>query len=188
MFSPTWKEYEKDMSSQDPKKAVKATEAFEAERDFQLKNDKKAKAWEDGRKADLAKQKPDFVKKRLQKEKEEQEKPIKNLLKAGTYETFHPTSGHVLIELDTYEQEIGGFIIPVTQEEPNTGTVLDVGAPLRCKHCFAEARHQSVKDVTIDLEAKVGEHVMFKRLAGLEVFVSGKKCRMMAFSDVLAIV
>ena len=68
MVDPTWKVYEKEMSSNDPTKAVHATEAFDAERTFQMKNDSKLRKWEADRKKDLAKQKPDYVKRRIQKE------------------------------------------------------------------------------------------------------------------------
>lgn len=187
LYSPTWKPYEKDLNSDDPKKSVQAAEAFDAEREHEMKVSKKAKDWETGRKTDIAKQKPDWKKKMLRKEREDKEKPLRDLLKGGSFNGLKPSPGHVLIEVDYQEEKmVGSFAVVTDIAEPNTGTVLAVGDKLLNKGYFARSRSQKEIDIVAECPVTVEDRVLFKKGAGLEVNVSTKRCRLMAFSDLLA--
>ena len=66
LYVPPWKKYEEGMKHPDNKHQGIEADKFIAEREFQVKNDPKAKRWEESRKAAWAKDKPQWVKKMQQ--------------------------------------------------------------------------------------------------------------------------
>lgn len=62
-FSPSWRQYESGMHSDNTKTSIESSEKFEKEREHQLKNDPQAARWEKSRKESWNKDKPYYVKK-----------------------------------------------------------------------------------------------------------------------------
>jgi co-chaperonin GroES (HSP10) len=187
MFNPEWKKYEKDMHSSDPDVAIKATDAFIAEREHQLQVDTQAKRWEESRKEAAVKDKAGYVKARVAKEEHEKYqqtvKPMKDLLVGGSFDcTVKPSPGYVLVEIEKVETTTSSGIVLVAGDKmENIGLVLEISDPIPCTHCFT---HPAVQPQVCP--AKQGDRVVFKKGAGMEFSVKGKDCRFMAFSDLLA--
>lgn len=136
-----------------------------------------ARDWEEGRKKELAKNKPLVVKERLIKEQEKSTLNIKKLKDLGSVKrVIKPAPGYVLIEMEReVEREIGGLILPGSGREPNTGTVLSVGDKLPISG-----------DLVLWPPVEVGKKVLFKRGAGAEIDSEDRDCKLMQFSDLLA--
>lgn len=173
----TWKRYEKDIHSTDTDTQRKALEAFDDERELQLKTSEKARNWEKGRKAEVAKNKPIWREQKDKVAKEKSEKSFKNLLKAGTFVSdIAPAPGYILITVDLPQaQSDSGIIIAREVEEPNEGVVIEVGNEL-------------VSDkVIMQCPCEVGDKILFKRGAGLAMMIKDKSCKLIYFPDVLGI-
>ena len=184
-FDPEWKKYEKDIRSDDKDKAVSATDKFIASREHAIKTDSTAKKWEESRKKSVAKEKPYVVKQRIRQEQEAYDAPIKKLLVGGSYErNIKPSPGYLVVKIEKVEEVTGSGIVlaQLSQESPNTGVVVDVGDTIRCIHCFTHPHSQPLIPT-----AKIGDSVIFKRGAGLEITVKEARCRFMAFSDILGV-
>lgn len=67
LYTPSWKKYEEGMKHPDSKNQVVSGDRFLAERAFQVRNDPKAKRYEESRKEAWSKEKPQWIKK-MQKE------------------------------------------------------------------------------------------------------------------------
>lgn len=80
-YDPTWKQYEKGMSSDDLDTALKSTDAYQEEKAKELKFSKKARDWERDKVKWYQSQKPQWVKERKQAEQEATIKAIKDALK-----------------------------------------------------------------------------------------------------------
>lgn len=175
-YQPEWKKYEKDLHDPDPEKQVKAAEAFELEREHQMRNDCQARRWEESRKESLAKDKPQWVKARHQKETPPD--PYKKFKQFGTFESsLRPVPGYLIVEVEPPKEEMSksGLYIPAAAKEDNSGVVVRVGPSL------------TVQDVVLEPPCAPGEKILFKKGAGVEMTIKDHPCRFMQFSDVLAI-
>lgn len=65
-FTPSWRKYEDAMKNPLNKRQAVAGDKFFQERERAMKTDPKAKAWEEGRKAEWARNKPQWVKEHSQ--------------------------------------------------------------------------------------------------------------------------
>jgi len=181
-FTPSWKKYEEAMRHPDSKRQGVATDKFIAEREHAVKTDSEARRWEEGRKKELARNKPQWIKEQQEKEVapiKQAEKKFKNV---GTFEYgLRPTPGYLIIEPSIEEKTSGGIILS-NQQTNNTGIVLEVGEKLYCKHCFT-----SIETQPTEAPAKKGDKILFKMGAGIEMKLKDKNCKFMMFSDVLGI-
>lgn len=179
-FNPEWAKFEEDMHSSDPQKAQEATEKFTAARDHAVRTDSQARRWEESRKEGWAKDKPQWVKKRIKAENEPLEMMKKSLRQGGSFDTgFKPAPGYVIVEVEKKETKTeAGIYIPdeATDGLKNTGIILDVGDEL----IVGETK-------TIKSPCSIGDTVMFKKGAGLEMEIADRDCRFMQFSDILGI-
>ena len=78
---------------------------------------------------------------------------------------------------DAEEQTQSGLVIIRESSEPNTGLVLSIGNDLRTKD-----GHFIPSPAT-----NIGDMVIFKKFAGADIDVKGKNCRLLQFTDVLAV-
>lgn len=178
VLAPTWKKYEDDMKSSNSKKAMEASDLFIKEREWETKHSNELKEWEKGRKTDIAKQKPAWVKQQLSKEKEESAKELKKFKTAGNIDyKIKPTRGYLLIKIFKEEQETKSGLLLVNNESiPNEiADVIEVGGDLILE-----------KNV-VPTPCKPGDRVLLKKMAGLEVTSYDEDLRICLFSDVLAI-
>lgn len=179
-YTPEWKKYEKDLTSDDPNKARQAADAFAETREHEMATSKKARDWETSRKESILKEKPRYVKQRLAKEQEPLQKMAKDLKTAGVFNSgLVPSPGFVVIRLEQRESQTESGIIladNVDIAHINTGEVVGVGEGQRLDNGnFVKA------------PVKVGDKVLFKKGAGLEITLKDEKCRFMMYSDVLGI-
>ena len=174
MADITWGKYEKKMKSGNIKTQRQATDAFIAERKLQTKTSLSAKRWEEDRKKELAKNKPLWVEKREEAKKEQQNKSWNKLFQAGVFDTnLSPAPGYVLIGLQEVETEVSGIIIANQGEEPNEGIVLEVGEDLVWEMGVTRC------------PCSLGDKILFKRGAGLNIVINDKKCKLIYFPDIL---
>lgn len=181
-IDPTWKQYEKKMKEAvTPQESVQATESFEAERDFQTKKSETVKKWEEDRKKDLMSQKPDWKKRQLKDIQQKQDAPFKRILELGNlYGNVRPAPGYIIVIPDELLRTTeSGIVLPDRDNErQNQGTVVATGGAVPIpdsKHRFFEP------------PVKAGERILFKRLAGADININNKACKLMLFTDVLAI-
>lgn len=179
-YTPEWKKYEKDLHSDDPQKAREATEAFAETREHELKHSKKARDWEKTRKESILKEKPKFVKERLQKEQEPLQKLAKDLKDGGNHQMdLKPTPGYIVIRIEQRETETESGIIladNVDISQINTGEVVST----------SEGRQYDNGEY-VESPVQEGDKVLFKKGAGIEIKIKDQNCRFMMFSDVLGI-
>ncbi|MEK7168936.1 MAG: co-chaperone GroES [Patescibacteria group bacterium] len=93
-----------------------------------------------------------------------------------------PTAGYLLIEpLEKEVKTASGIYLPDNAgEKPQKGKVVAVGAST-CANC------KSGNCCMVDLPAKVGEVVLYKKWGGNEVKIEGKEYIFVKFEDILAI-
>lgn len=177
MLDIAWKKYEKDIGSPDVSKARKALDAFVETREDQVKKDPKARQWEEDRKKEVAKNKPIWRKGIDQAKEDQRNKKWKALLQGGVFNAdLTPAPGYVLIGVDDKEVvSETGIIIASSVEEPNEGVVLVVGPTLIWDKLQTEC------------PCKVGDNILFKRGAGLNLMLQEKQCKLIYFNDILGI-
>jgi co-chaperonin GroES (HSP10) len=180
-IDPTWKEHEKKMHSENPTEAVRATDAFESERRFQMEKSETVRKWEEDRKSDLASQKPDWKRRQLKDLQNQQDAPMRRMLDIGSfYGGVRPAPGYMIVEPDEIiKTTASGILLPDRDNErQNTGRVRAVGSRVPIP---------SSKSRFFEPPVTQGEHVVFKRLCGADIDIDGKPCKLMLFSDILAI-
>lgn len=173
----SWKKYAKDIKSSNVEVARKALDAFVGTREEQIKKDPVARRWEEDRKKEIAKNKPLWRKGVDQAKEEQRNKSWNKLLQGGSFDSnILPAPGYVLIGVEDKEVvSDSGIIIATAQEEPNEGVVLEVGGTLIWD------KLQTV------CPCKVGDNILFKRGAGLNLVTQGKQCKLIYFNDILGI-
>jgi len=178
-YEPTWKEYEEKMHTGTPDEQVKAAEAFETTREKELQTSRKAKEWEEARRKEAYDYKPKWVKAKRKETQDLSHKILSDIKNIGSFDTgIKPAPGYILIEMrDAEEQTQSGLVIIRESSEPNTGLVLSIGNDLRTKD-----GHFIPSPAT-----NIGDMVIFKKFAGADIDVKGKNCRLLQFTDVLAV-
>src|SRR5690606_2193921 len=93
--------------------------------------------------------------------------------------TFRPLHDRVLVRrVEAEEKTAGGIIIPDTaKEKPQEGEVIAVGPG---------ARDEGGKLVALDV--KVGDRILFGKLAGTEIRLNGEDLLIMKESDVMGVI
>lgn len=163
-FEPNWKQHEKTLADSDG-------DAFIDARDRETQTSEQARSWEEGRKKEWADSKPEYVRKRNQKELDKSKETIESLLDGGDFqEEIVPSPGLILIKLDAVPDRMGELFLSVSNDDtPNTGTVIEVGENEDFK--FAHSK---------------GDRVIIRKFsANLHVNVRGEKYFFILFSDVL---
>lgn len=167
-YTPAWKKFEKDLKNPDVDKSLKAAEAFEGTRAEEMRKDSQARRWETSRKESLAKLKPQWVKDRIKKEK-----PVDPLIKFKQFGEFNynlrPVKGYLLLETPQKAQETTATGI-IVQREDHIDNFAKVA-------CLGEG----------DYPCKVGDLILYKRGAGVELKLKGKDCRLIQDTDVLGV-
>ena len=181
LYEPEWKEFEKDITSEDNKKAAKAAEAFDETRKHITSQSRKAKEWEEDRKKNIARDKPLWRKKEDAKEKDRVNSFLKSLKNLGSFKNnITPAPGYILVVADS-EEEVStatGIILSVgSKREPNTGVVINV----------SEYEYNKYGN-KLECPVKLGDHIVFKLGAGASANVEGIDCRLMRFDDLLGII
>lgn len=179
---PEWTKHEKVMHTGTPDEQVKAADAFIEERTKETAVSRKARQWEESRKKELMDHKPKWVKEKVKDEHRQTfgkiEEFNKNLRKMGTFNDIQVMPGYVLIRIDDVasKETDSGIILTDghTQEEPNTGVIVSAGDD------------QHMPNKLIKCPVREGDHVIFKRYAGLELMVNGQYCRFMLWDEVFA--
>jgi len=179
-YEPTWKEYEDKMHTGTADEQIRAAEAFDEERKKETTRSKKAKEWEESRKKEAYAAKPEWVKKKRKETSDVSHKIISDIKSIGVFDSpIRPAPGYILIEiLPPEEATSSGIIIVRESSDPNTGNVLAIGADLRTKdgHFIASPA------------TNIGDTVIFKQFAGADIAVLDKTCRLLQFTDVLAVI
>lgn len=163
-FEPTWKQHESTLANSDG-------DAFIETREREVLTSEQARSWEEGRKKEWADNKPEYVKKRNQKEQDKSKQTIENLLDGGDFqEEIVPSPGFILLKLDAVPDQMGDLYLPVSNDDtPNTGMVIEVGEDEDNK--FAHSK---------------GDRVIIRKYsANLHVNINGEKYFFLQFSDVL---
>ena len=176
-YKPEWAKYEKDITNPDPVIASRAAEAFEETRALELKNNPEAREWEKSRKESFMKDKPEYTKQRIAKEKSDYEKQLDKYLNGGiVMGRFIPSPGFMLIRPIKEEKTNGGVILPDgvqtgTVDSPNRGVVVAVGKD----KIFTNG-------AIVEAPAQVGEVVMM-RWHTMEMMYEGVKHNFISFED-----
>ena len=171
MSQPIWSKHEQNLSSDDPELALKAGDAFDKTRAREMKTSEAARSWEEGRKKEWANNKPEYVRKRMQTERDMSKKTIDKLLDAGSFNTgIIPSPGFILLKLDELPTQMGNIHLPNSNDDaPNTGTVIEVG-----------------EDNDNKFAHKKGDRVIIRKYsANLHANVEGQKLFFLEFKDVL---
>jgi len=158
-----------------PEDAGKAADTFVYERTKEMVMNPKAKKWEESRKKTLAKDKPEVVKKRIKAEKIEQDELLRGAKDGGAINySLTPSRGYVLVDiLNKPETTTTGLIISNEEEsKQNIAEVLVMG--------------ETMKDQLSPI-AQVGDTVLLKKHAGMDIVVKSKPLKLCVFSDILAI-
>lgn len=177
-YTPDWKKYEAKMRSEDGEEALKAGEAFIQERETSVKNDPKARRYEESRREAWAKEKPEWKKQQLKKEAEREAKIIRELRDGGVLmKGLKPAPGLLLIKTKTpSETTESGLYLPENVEyESNIATVLRTSDP-RLTMVGEEKP-----------PCKEGDDVLVRKGAGLNVKIKGEPCLIISFAEVLGI-
>jgi co-chaperonin GroES (HSP10) len=178
-YKPEWAKYEKDLTNPDPEIARKAAEAFDEVRAEELKNNPEAREWEQSRKEAFLKDKPEFVKQRLAKEKSDYEKQLDKYLNGGiVMGKFIPSPGFMLVRPIKEEKTNGGVILPEgvqtgAVDSPNRGIVVAVGKD----KIFTNG-------AIVEAPAQVGDLIMM-RWHTMEMMYEGVKHNFISFEDCL---
>lgn len=181
-FKPSWAKHEAAMHGDDAKESIKATNAFVEEREKEMKQSKQARDWEKSRKESFLKDKPAYLKKIQKEEKENDPVEIfkRQMKSAGVFEWgLTPTEGFVVVEVRQMPNMTkAGIYLPEGSEEglENTGVVIGYGPG---------ALHYSGQHV--ECPAEVGDMILFKKGAGLDITLRGKVSRFMRFDDILGV-
>jgi co-chaperonin GroES (HSP10) len=177
MAEITWKDYEKKMKEGSVEEQRKYTEAFVEEREKQVKNSRAAREWEEARRKEIATNKPQWHKDTFDKKDAVANKSWNQLFKAGTFESdLSPAPGYVLLGVEKKEKETEtGIIIAQEVEDPNEGVVLEIGKNL------------AIEGNIIEAPCKVGDRVLFKRGAGLNLMIKNRTCKIIYFPDILGV-
>lgn len=180
-YKPEWAKYEKDISNPDPKVASRAAEAFDEVRAEEMKNDPKARRWEQERKEAFLKDKPEYTKQRLAKEKSDYEKQLDKYLNGGiVMGKFIPAPGFLLVKPVEIDKTSAGIYLPEGAQtegvaEPNRGVVVAVG----------KDRYFTNGSI-VEAPCKVGDTILMKWHTMTMLF-EGKKHNFISFEDVLGV-
>lgn len=178
-FVPDWKKYEKDLHSDDNEKARQAADAFQESREKEIQNSAKARKWEEDRKKEIFKNKPEWVKKRIKKENEFNENIIKDLKEGGhLMGSLKPSPGLLVVKhKDAKGESQGGIVLPDSVEyESNLAIAVRVGEGTM--NAYGE----------IKPPCKEGDTVLFRKGAGLNVKVNGEPHLIIRFDEVFGVV
>lgn len=176
-FKPAWAEHEEGLRSKNLKEQDKAAEAFDITRQKEIASSAKAKKWEEDRKKQWAKDKPQFVKERLSAEIDPIEQFKKEARKGGKFNNeLQPMPGWYVIQCEEEQQETaGGIILPGSARDlSNTGLIVAEGG---VQYDSAEVHHPLL----------VSAKVLFKKGAGMDIELNWGKCRLMGYSDILGV-
>lgn len=168
------------MYSSNAKEGMAASDAFEEEKAKELKTSSLARKWEAGRKKDWQRNKHEWREKRISKEIEPIKRMVDTLKDGGKYEVgILPAPGYILIETEKKEEMTPSGIYLPDEVDTNSlvvGFVIAIGGGKLL---------DSGKEVTPP--AQVGDKVLFKRGAGLDMTIKDQNCKFMQFSDVLGV-
>jgi len=180
-YKPEWAKYEKDITNPDPVIASRAAEAFEETRAFELKNNPEARKWEKSRKESFMKDKPEYTKQRIAKEKSDYDKQLDKYLNGGiVMGRFIPSPGFVLVKPVEIDKTSAGIYLPEGAQtegvaEPNRGIVVAVGKD----RIFTNGS-------IVEAPCKVGDIILMKWHT-MTMLVDGKKHNFISFEDVLGV-
>lgn len=99
-----------------------------------------------------------------------------------------PLSNHVVVKRESAEEVTpGGIVIPdvARQEKPSRGKVLAVGPGKR--QIVTDSQRDELW-VTVPLEVKEGQTVLFTKYAGNEIELDGEKLTILTEDSIMAIV
>lgn len=179
-FDPSWRTHEKDMYHEDPNIQKEAGEKFLAERQHEIETDPQARRWEESRKAEAIKEKPQWVKQQRQKDLEPLNNLIKDLRKGGSFmEALLPSPGFLIIDPIQYQEGVteSGIFVPTEHSDiPNTAKVHRTSE----YKVLPSGEKQSVW-------FKDGDKVLVRKGAGLDIREKGKELKFISFEDVLGV-
>ena len=179
MYNPPWKDYEAGIRSDNIDEALRSADAFTASREKELGVSAIARDFERSRKEEAKRDKKHYLRsKQADIDNQDPAKKILNQIKNGGELDYSicPTRGYILISLEYNERiEPTGLVLAESEDEPNKGVVVSVGGETY------EGKYR------IDPPAVVGELVLFKKFAGMNIKHLGTKCRLMLFSDILGV-
>lgn len=178
-YKPSWETFEKDLHSDNVETSLKASEAFEKTRLQEMKNSEKARRWEKSRKEEWVKNKPQWKKQQLKKESERDERIIRELREGGhLMGGLRPAAGLMVVQKTEAKGESqGGILIPDSVEyESNLAEVKAIGSS-------AFTPYGEIKS-----PAQVGETVLFRKGAGLNIKINGEPHLIIRFDEVFGVV
>lgn len=180
MVDITWKKFEKDLHSDNVEVALKASDAFEKTRDLELRTSKAARDFEKSRKESAAKEKPLWVKERIKSQNKDLNDFQHNLRSwAGFDSEMQPTPNYLIVSVTEREAESKSGIILAGNDDflRNDGTCVAIG----------EQYISPFNPQVIQPPCKAGDHILFKKGAGIDIEIKNQNYKFMTFQDVLAV-
>jgi len=176
-YKPEWAKYEKGIRVGTSEEQLDSADAFDETRAKEMIVSKQARDYETSRKASLAKDKPQWIKQ--QREKNKAPDSFGKLKQLGSFDMgLTPAPGYLVVATEDMEQKTteSGIILNTMQDIDDSGVVLVNGADLPASNNFATPCWW-----------KVGDKILYKRGAGVDMKLKDKKCKLMLFSDVLGV-
>lgn len=177
-YEPGWKQYEKDLHSDDADTARKAGIAFDEARNHELKNSTTSRNWEESRKEEWAKEKPQWKQQQLKQEQANLDRINQQLREGGhLMKGLIPRAGLLIVKPEKQESEDSGIYIPDSvQYLSNTARVVRVS--------------EAVKSTTGNIECpcKVGDLVMVRDGSGLDLKINKEHHLLIRFDEVFGVV
>jgi len=179
-YNPSWKKHEEDLTNPDNKKSLEAADKFDLERQYEMANDPKAKRWEESRKKAWAKDKPEWAKAKRKEKEERVVDLLRELKNGGTYmKNLKPVPGYIIVKkvkMDSITES--GIALPDDAQlrELPTADVVDISG---------DKQHDN--GVVEKCPCKVGDKILHRFGAGLDISSKQGDIKLMGFADVLAI-
>lgn len=177
-YEPEWKQYEKDLHSEDSNKARKAAVAFDETRKQELRNSAKARRWEESRQESWRKDKPQWKKQELKREREELEKINKELREGGyLMNGLKPRPGLIVVKEEKQQEDNNGIFIPDNVEwQSNTCRVVRTSPPL------------ITTQGPMECPCKEGDLVLVRNGSGLAIKINKEQHLLIRFDEVFGVV
>lgn len=152
---------------------IKATELIQEAKEKELASDPRAKQWEKDRKKEWQANKPYYMKSKQKADPTQQ--IMDDIYHGGKFKALTPGPNLLLIKVDEEDTTQGGIILPTEAKAPNTGIVIE-----------ASSQAFLPNGNICNMPYKKGNHILYRKFAGMEVEVNGNKLLMLTLQDVLA--
>ena len=154
---------------------IQATELIQAVKEKELASDLRAKQWEADRKKEWKANKPAYLKSKTPIDPSKE--IMDEIYNGGKFKSINPAPNLILIKVDLEETTSSGIVLPTEAKAPNTGIVIEAS-----KQAFLPSG-----DIC-NMPYKSGDHLLYRKFAGMEVEVNGNKLLMLTLQDILGLI